>query len=184
MSDLVIADTTCKGVVRGCDRTSQIAHRASAFTLLEVLVASAILSFATLAIVQAVTAGQAQTLDSMKRARADALAEVLLEEVLSKPYTDPEGDIVLGPDAGESTRLDFDAVDDFHGYSESAGALADQAGSAYPTEYQVFERSVSVVPTTNSVLLLGGDHDGVQITVTVSEPGGRSWTVERFVPEP
>lgn len=159
-------------------------RRQRAFTLAEVLIAAAILSFATIAIVQAVTAGQAETLDALKRARADALAQVLLEEVLSKPYTDPDGDTAFGPDAGETTRAAFDAVDDFHGYNESAGALADQAAAAYPTAYQGFNRAVSVVATTNSVASLGGDHTGVQVAVTVSEPNGRTWTVERFVPAP
>ncbi len=148
------------------------------------LIASAILSFVTLGIVQAVSAGQTRTLDALKRARADALAEVLLEEVLSKPYADPDADTAFGPDAGESTRAGFDAVDDFHGYSELAGALADHAGLAYPTAYQGFDRSVTVVAVTNNVGDLGGDHVGMEVTVTISEPNGRSWTVERFVPEP
>jgi len=149
-----------------------------------VLVASAILSFVTLGIVQAVTTGQSRTLDALRRARADALAEVLMEEVLSKPYLDPEGDTAFGPDAGEASRTDFDNVDDYHGYIESADTISDQAGSLYPTGYQVFDRSVSVVAVTNSVADLGGDHTGVQVTVTVSEPGGRIWVVQRFVPEP
>jgi len=158
--------------------------REQGFTLVEVLIASAILSFATLAIVQAVAAGQAQTLDALKRARADALAEVMLEEVLSKPYNDPEGEATFGPDAGEAGRADFDNIDDYHGYAEPAGALADHAGAAYPAGYQVFDRAVTVVAETNSVSDLGGAHTGVRVTVTVSEPNGRSWIVERFVPEP
>ena len=154
------------------------------FTLAEVLIASAILSFATLAIVQAVAAGQATTLDALGRARADALAEVLLEEVLSKPYADPEGETGFGPDAGESDRSDFDNIDDYNNYAEAAGTLADHAGSAYPTAYQGFDRVVTVAAVTNTVAALGGDHTGVQVTVTVSEGTGRSWVVERFVPEP
>lgn len=154
------------------------------FTLAEVLIASAILSIATIAIVQAVTAGQANTLDSLKRARADALAEVLLEEILSKPYADPDEAGAIGPEGDETTRADFDNVDDYHGYAEAAGALADHAGVAYPTEYQGLNRTVTVVAVTNSVVSLGGEHDGVQVTVTVSEPNGRTWVVERFVPEP
>ena len=154
------------------------------FTLAEVLIAAAILSFVTLGIVQAVSAGQSRTLDSLKRARADALAEVLLEEILSKPYADPDETGAIGPEGDEASRAAFDNVDDYHGYMESAGALADHAGSAYPTPYQVFNRSVSVVAVTNSVSDLGGDHTGVQVTVTVSEPNGRTWVVERFVPEP
>ncbi|MEM6504363.1 MAG: prepilin-type N-terminal cleavage/methylation domain-containing protein [Planctomycetota bacterium] len=154
------------------------------FTLAEVLIASAILSFVTLGIVQAVSAGQSRTLDALKRSRAQALAEVMLEEILAKPYADPEGATTIGPDSGETARADFDNIDDYHGYLESAGALADHAGSAYPGDYQSLSRSVSVVTVTNSVADLGGDHTGVQVTVSVNEPGGRVWSVERFVPEP
>jgi len=148
-----------------------------------VLVASAILSVMTVGIVQAVAAGQARTIDALRRARADALAEVMLEEILSKPYADPDEVGAIGPEDDETDRADFDNVDDYNGYIESPGALADHAGLAYPTAYQRFERTVSVVAITNSVADLGGDHAGVQVTVTVSEPGGRSWSVERFVPE-
>ena len=159
-------------------------HCCQGFTLIEVLIASAILAFVTLAIVQAVSAGQSQTLDALKRSRAQALAEVLLEEILAKPYADPEGATGFGPDAGEASRADFDNIDDYHGYLESAGSLADHAATVYPTDYQSLERSVSVVAVTNSVTDLGGDHAGVQVTVSVNEPGGRVWSVQRFVPEP
>lgn len=163
---------------------NQQVHRSRGFSLGEVLIASAILSFVTLGIVQAVTAGQARTLDALKRARAQALAEVLLEEILAKPYADPEGEAAIGPDSGETTRAGFDNVDDYHGYLESAGVVADHSGSLYPNDYQSLERSVSVVAVTNSVADLGGDHTGLQVTVSVNEPGGRVWSVERFVPEP
>ncbi|MFK7788993.1 MAG: prepilin-type N-terminal cleavage/methylation domain-containing protein [Phycisphaeraceae bacterium] len=158
--------------------------RSQGFTLAEVLIASAILSFVTLGIVQAVTAGQARTLDALKRARAQALAEVMLEEILAKPYADPEGATGIGPDSGESTRTDFDNIDDYHGHLESVNNVADHAAVLYPSDYQTLERSVSIVAVTNSVADLGGDHTGLQVTVSVNEPGGRVWSVERFVPEP
>ena len=155
------------------------------FTLLEVLVASSILSFAVLALVQAVAAGQSQTFDSLKRARATALAESLLEEVLSKPYDDPQGEATFGPDPGESTRDDLDNIDDYHGYADTAGSLADSAGVIYPTTFQKYDRSVSVQAQTQTIAALGGAHTGVLVTVTVAEPGttGRDWTVTRFVLE-
>lgn len=159
-------------------------QRCRGFSLAEVLIASAILSFVTLGIVEAVSAGQSRTLDALKRSRAQALAEALLEEILSKPYADPQGEAGFGPDTGETGRTDFDNVDDYQGYSESAGALADHAGAVYPNAYQSLERSVSIVSVTNSVADLGGDHTGLQVTVSVNEPGGRVWSVERFVPEP
>lgn len=165
-------------------KRNQQVHRSRGFSLAEVLIASAILSFVTLGIVQAVSAGQSRTLDALKRTRAQALAEVLLEEILAKPYAEPEGETSFGPDTGETVRADFDNVDDYHGYLESAGVLADHSGAVYPNDYQSLERSVSVVAVTNSVADLGGDHAGLQVTVSVSEPGGRVWSVERFVPEP
>lgn len=165
-------------------------RRSAGFTLLEVLVASSILAFATLGLVQAVSAGQAQTIDSLRRARATALADAMLEEVLSKPYADPQGELTLGPDTGESDRDDFDNLDDYHGFSESAGAIADHAGTLYPTPYQRYERAITVQAETVTIAALGGDHTGLRVTVTVTEPAesaggtaGRSWTVTRFVPE-
>lgn len=165
-------------------------RRPSGFTLLEVLIASSILAFATLGLVQAVSAGQAQTIDALRRARATALAEAMVEEVLSKPYADPQGEVTLGPDAGESARGDFDNLDDYHGFSEAAGALADSAGTLYPQPFQRFERSVAVQADTVSVPALGGGLDGLRVTVTVTEPAasaggdaGRAWVVLRFVPE-
>ena len=79
-------------------KRNQQVHRSRGFSLAEVLIASAILSFVTLGIVQAVSAGQSRTLDALKRTRAQALAEVLLEEILAKPYADPEGETSFGPD--------------------------------------------------------------------------------------
>ncbi|XAM00382.1 prepilin-type N-terminal cleavage/methylation domain-containing protein [Phycisphaeraceae bacterium D3-23] len=168
----------------------RVPRRTAGFTLLEVLIASSILAFATLGLVQAVTAGQAQTFDALRRARATALADALLEEVLAKPYADPEGATTLGPDSGESDRDEFDNLDDYHGFAEAVGALADHAGTVYPTAYQRYERSVTVQQKTVTIAALGGDRVGMRVTVTVTEPAtavggtdGRSWTVTRFVPE-
>jgi len=162
-------------------------RRPAGFTLLEVLIASSILAFTTLALVQAVSAGQSQTLDALRRARGTALAEAMLEEVLSKPYADPEGETTLGPDAGESARDDFDNLDDYHGHSEAAGAVADAAGAAYPAAYQRYTRSVTVEQETIDIAALGGARAGMRVTVTVAETvdgaQGRAWVVTRFVPE-
>lgn len=160
------------------------------FTLLEVMIASGILSFATLGLVQAVSSGQSQTLDALRRARGTALADAMLEEVLARPYADPQGDTGFGPDTGEAARAAYDNLDDYHGYTEAAGSIADAAAGAYPTAYQRYSRSVTVVAETIDLPTLGGARAGVRITVTVTEAAdtsgadtGRSWTVSRFVPE-
>ena len=158
-------------------------HPRRGFTLLEVLLSAAILSVITLAVVQAVAVGQQHTLDALGDGRATFLAEATLEEVLALPYTDPGGDTAAGPDAGESGRDDFDAMDDYHGWSQAAGALTVPSGAAYPTPYQGYSRSVTVVYETVTIAGLGGDHTGLTITVTVTD-GGRAFTISRFVAEP
>ena len=162
-------------------------RRPAGFTLLEVLIASSILAFTTLALVQAVSAGQSQTLDALRRARGTALAEAMLEEVLSKPYADPQGETTIGPDTGESARADFDNLDDYHGLSEAADAIADADGVVYPQPYQRYTRQVTVESETLDIAALGGARQGMRITVTVAESidgaQGRTWVVTRFVPE-
>lgn len=159
-------------------------RHARALTLPEVLIASAMLALVVIGLTQAVASGQAQTYNALHEARALALAQGLMEEVLALPYNDPGGDTSFGPDAGEASRGDFDAIDDFDGYEESAEALADHEGVRYPELFQAFERTVAVESASVSLGALGGDQDGVTITVTVAEPGGRSWTISRFVAEP
>ena len=151
------------------------------------LIASSILAFATLGLVQAVSAGQSLTLDALRRARGTALADAMLEEVLSKPYADPQGATGIGPDTGELTRADFDNLDDYHGLAEAAGSVTDAHATAYPTVYDRYTRSVTVATESISLASLGGLQNGMRVTVTVTESigggTGRSWTVTRFVPE-
>lgn len=157
---------------------------AHALTLPEVLIAAAVLSIVVIGLSHAVASGQAQTYNALHEARALALAQALMEEVLARPYNDPGGDTAIGPDVGEVDRNDFDAVDDFDGYEEAADALADHEAVLYGERFQAFERSVSVEADSVSLGALAGDQDGLTVTVTVAEPGGRSWTISRFVAEP
>ena len=158
--------------------------RSAGFTLVEVLVASVILALAVTGIAFAVSSSHALTYEALHNERATALAEALLEEILSLPYADPQGGTTIGPDAGEGARSTFDNADDYHGYSESAGAAVDQAGSAYPTRYDVFSRSVSVVSASETVTGFSQAIVGITVTVTVQDDHGRSWVLSRFIAEP
>lgn len=149
------------------------------FTLVEALFASVVLALAVGGVSQAMVAGQAATYNALHESRALALAQALMEEIVSRPTLDPEGDTLLGPDGGEASRAQFDAVDDFAGYGEAAGALADFEGRVYPAAYQGFERSVRVSPGSAAAGVLGGARDSWEVVVEVSEPGGRSWRVSR-----
>jgi prepilin-type N-terminal cleavage/methylation domain-containing protein len=154
------------------------------FTLAEVLIAASILALAAAALAQALSAGHQTVHDALHQARAQALGEALLDEVISLPYDDPQGAAAIGPDAGEASRAAFDNIDDFHGYSEAAGSLADAQAAAYPAVYQDFARSVTVSASTQTVAGYAAPVEGLAIVVTVTDATGRSWPISRFVRKP
>lgn len=151
-------------------------------TLVECLIASAILALAVVAVSQAIVAGQMQTVDALHRARALELAEALMDEVLRLPYADPDGT------GGEVGRANFDNLEDFDGFSEAPGAVNDAGGTAYDAPFQTFSRSVSVVPANGgsgiSVTGFGNPLPGLLVTVTVHDAAGVTWTVTRFRAQP
>ena len=155
-----------------------------AFTLPEVLMASAVLAFAVAAISYAVSTGQVQTHYAMHELRAISLTEALMEEIVARRYEDAEGSAAVGPDAGESERSLFDNSDDYHGYSEAMGQVVDFDGVAYPTPFGKFSRSVTAEYETLNFASLGGSMNGLTVTVTVTDDKGRTWQAMRFIPEP
>lgn len=159
--------------------------RRDGFTLMEAMIAMTVLALSVAAIAQAITAGHAQTADSLHRAKAVALAEAMMEEVLSKPYLEPDGSPVLvpGPEAGETGRALFDNMDDYHNFQ--AGVL-DAAGVSYGNEYAGFTRAVTV-SYSNTGFRDPRNADwvvGLLITVTVGDQAGASWQIQRFVEAP
>lgn len=154
------------------------------FTIAEGLIASAVLATAVVAICAAVMAGHSQGTYTEHADRALKLAEELAEYIAVMPYNDPQGASTPGPDSGESGISAFDNADDFHGYSEAAGAIRDVAGNLYPAAYQVFSRSVTAVYTTQTVAQLGGTINGLRVTVTVTDAQGQTWTLTRFIAQP
>jgi len=150
-------------------------------SLVECLLAVAILGFAVVAVSQAVVAGHMQTADALHRARAMELAEALMEEVLRLAYTDPDG-------LGEVGRANYDDLLDFNGFSEAAGSVTSREGATLAAPFQVFSRSVSVVSANGgagiSVTGLGGPIPGLTITVTVTDETGATWVLTRFRAQP
>lgn len=158
--------------------------RLAGLTLMEVMFALLLLSFAVAALTQAIVSGQSHTYEALHASRAIDLAEAMIDEVLSKPYNDPDGDTTAGPDDGETDRTLFDCADDYDGYTEAVGSVVDQSLTVYPDLYQQFGRSVTVDYVTKSLPDLGGDHNGMSVTVTVTDTKGRTWTLTRFIQEP
>jgi MSHA pilin protein MshD len=158
--------------------------RQHGLSLVEVLIASAILAFAVAAITQAISSGQMQTAEALHNVRAMALVEAMLEEIESKPYADPEETGAAGPEAGESDRDDFDNADDYHGYTETTGNCVDADLAAYGGRFDVFARAVTCVYGTETIAAFGGAINGLHVTVTVTDTRSQTWTSTRFIPEP
>lgn len=156
------------------------------FTLIECLLATVVLSLIVLAVVEAVLAGQMGQYEALNTMRAASLGESLMEEVLSKPYADPDGATTPGADAGEDEddRTTFDNIDDYHNFSEPEQGLADAAGDLLPAELQGFSRSVKVAYGSMSPPGIGGSVTGITISVRIDSRTGRSWNFQRFVAEP
>ena len=164
-------------------RGGRVRVRSAGLSLVEAMMALAVLSVAVLAVNYAVVAGQVHARTGDESMRAMDLAQDLMEEILALPYQDPDGSSVLGPEVSETNRSSFDNNDDFHGYAEAAGTLADFAGNLYGAEVQSFTRSVSITSASESVSAFGISITGLSVTVTVTDSDGRTSTITRFVPE-
>jgi MSHA pilin protein MshD len=97
---------------------------ARGFTLIELVISIAIVAIAVTAVVGALSANAAQSADRMIQQQATAIASSYLDEILQKPYDDPDGV------NGEIARTAFDNVADYNGLS-NAGAR-DQTDSPIP----------------------------------------------------
>lgn len=95
------------------------------FSLIETLVAVSILGISVASISMLLFAGMRQNQVSDKYLLAANLAQNMMDEVLGKPFYDPDspGNFTPGPDAGEGSRGRLDNIDDYDGLAEPAGGL-------------------------------------------------------------
>lgn len=151
-------------------------------SLIESLLAVMVLQVAVLGMIYTVNAGYAHMAEGDNIVYASRLGEELAEEILARAYEEPSGSASLGPDTGESSRADFDDIDDYHGYSEAAGSLLLFDGTDHDSELQEYSRSVTVTASTLDI----SDTisvSGKLVVVTVTYPSGRILTLSRFVKE-
>jgi hypothetical protein len=156
----------------------------SGFVLAEALIASVVLAVALVAISATFGSGHQQGNYAAHAERGRALAEELAEYILSRPYYDPQGQTGRGPDEEEVAFKDFDNIDDFHGYSQSAALLSDIAGNPYPPAYHTFSRRVDITYISKTYGNLGGTLYGVRVRVYVEDKDGGEFILNRFVPAP
>jgi MSHA pilin protein MshD len=157
-------------------------HRAGGFTLVELVVTMVVISIAVLGIGQALAFAFAHQSDGLWQAKAVALAESYVEEIMARRYDEaaPVGGVPpcaptavpctsVGND-GE-TRSQFDDVDDYHGLDEQPPL---DANGNPRTAYAAYRVQISVAyMNAAQVAAYGLDDasDAKLVTVTVTPPG-------------
>lgn len=192
-------------------------------TLVELVIAIAIIAVTVAGVLGVFTTAARYNADPVIRKQALAIAEALMDEILSRPYTtcDPDsydpsaqtcslnGSVAEanGPEtvAGVtesrtgSTGLQFDNVNDYHGYSRPVGARGDGNAAtgiedvlgARPENWKPYGVSVTVTPSTALFGPAGMEvpiDRALFVQVTVTGPGPTTVTLDgvrtRYDPNP
>jgi len=148
-------------------------------SLVEVVMATMIVGVMLVASLDTVGAVYRTQKINATRLTGPGLAQELMGEILSMPYEDPEepGN-TIGRDSGESggNRLDFDDVDDYHGWSSTNAEAKDGVALA---GYSDWQRQVAVkwADPVNENGMMPMKLDLKSITVTVTDPSGVQTTI-------
>ncbi len=135
--------------------------RARGVSLVELIVAIAIIGVAVAGTLSVMELTTRRSADPMIQQQAQLIAESYLEEILLKKFYDPDTNIVCtGTTAGES-RTNYDNVCDYNGLSDTAGAV-NQFGTAV-TGLEAY--NVAVTVTGDGTVALGGLDNSVAVRV-------------------
>jgi len=143
----------------------------SAFTLIESVVAIAIVGVMISAALAAIGAAAGAQKIGIKKRQAVQLANDLLAEIAQYPYADPDANL-FGLELNEvgAQRAAFDDVDDYNNYSESPPKSRD--GTAL-SGFTGWTREVTVQYCNNIDLSTVGTDQGLKkIRVLVTDPNG------------
>src|SRR4051812_37134831 len=120
--------------------------RQGGVTLVELVISIVIVAVAVSAVLGTLTYASNSSADALVRNQSVAIANAYLEEILLKPYSDPDTTVT-----GETARTAMDDVTDYNGLSNvGARDQFDQtiAGlSNYTVNVQVSDETLSGVPT-------------------------------------
>ena len=133
------------------------------FTLIELIIYIVVIVFGLAGILSIMNVVVRNSTDPMVRKQAIVLAESILEEILQKEYSDPDGE--PNPNI---TRATISNVDDYNGKTETLFNSISGAGG-WPVALDGYLVSIAVIATT-----LGNANSSVQakkITVTVNGRG-------------
>jgi len=153
------------------------------FTLMETVISIIIVAVAIVGILSVIYNVTQKGINPVMELKACELGQAMLDEIILKRWDEdtPLGGghintalANIGTEAGETSRQDFDDVDDYDGYSDgtSSEPLKDEAGNTL-TGFDGFSRSVSVVFEKPTGAPAGIDEKNYKkITVKVILPTG------------
>jgi MSHA pilin protein MshD len=157
--------------------------RQKGVTLVELVISIVVLSIAMVALMNAFSVSMSGSADPLWRNKSLKLAQLYLDEILSKrydhnthvgglPFVTMPSCTGLGPDPGETDRADYNDVDDYNGLTESPPkSLTGNLDSSY-TPYSI---SVSVVCDGTRVGAMqssttGSNAQAKKISITITPP--------------
>ncbi len=174
-------------------------------SMIELMVFIVVVGVAVTGVLSVYSSTSRTSVDPMVRKQAQAVAESLLDEVLSKPYTycdpdDANADTAtsltaipfvpcampreaMGPETGEtrySNTRPFDNVNDYNGFSMNG--IDDLSGTAI-AGLAGYTASVQVQPVAdfNGIApVVPGDDETLLVTVTVTGPGNHSISLSGY----
>lgn len=115
------------------------------FSMIEVAIATAVLGMVAAAALHVVGLNAKRAAAATERVRAHELADLLMHEILSRPFLDPEDEGAFGLDSGElfGKRAGFDDVNDYNNYIEMVPTDVYDAKLNVPGTWS---RTVAVTP--------------------------------------
>jgi len=155
------------------------------FSLAEAMMATVVLGIAAAGVLLPFTSAASVRAEGTRRTLAAKLASDLMERITTKSFHDPDGSIYhyqLGPDAGETAIGDFDNIDDFDGYTESAGQVTNAAGAIFTgPDYANFSRDVTCQYVHVTVQSDTFAPNFILVTVRVHYKGGEMAVINRLI---
>lgn len=172
------------------NRKRHCGRRQQGFTLAEAMIAVVVLSIAAAGVLLPFSSGAVVRAEGLRRTLGARLASDLIEQIISRPFHDPDGseyDYNPGSEAGETTSEQFDNIDDFHDYLEPQGQLKGADGTLFTDPaYTNFSRYATCEYVTVPQQPLQSEPEKcnfVLVTVQVYYSGKLIANVQRLVSE-
>ncbi len=143
----------------------------TAFTLIESLLAAAILAMSITAVTIPFTSAAKNEQINARKTVATSFAQELMEEILTRSFEDsqPSSARNPGPEGDEYSRCDFDNIDDYDGYTDKPAETSVLGGeiSKHPSAMDLVRKV-----TTEYVYVTGqeisGEPEFIRILVEIT----------------